>query len=57
MNCTKMKTENGCAIAGRISLAPQEEHLRLYELLGDAVLFWGDDAVDAYQQAISPQKV
>jgi class 3 adenylate cyclase/tetratricopeptide (TPR) repeat protein len=34
-----------------IDLAPEEEHLRLYEQLGDCVV-WGDTAVDAYRQAL-----
>lgn len=33
-----------------IRLAPAEDHLRLYELLGDVMQF-GDDAVDGYWQA------
>ena len=34
-----------------IDLAPEEEHLRLYERLGDALL-QGDTAVDAYRKAV-----
>jgi hypothetical protein len=34
-----------------LELAAEEEHLRLYELLGDAVL-QGDTAVDAYRKAV-----
>jgi class 3 adenylate cyclase/tetratricopeptide (TPR) repeat protein len=34
-----------------IELAAEEEHLRLYELLGDALL-QGDTAIDAYRKAI-----
>ena len=35
-----------------IDLAPQEEHLRLYEQLGDCVV-WGNTAVDAYREALA----
>ncbi len=35
-----------------IELAPQEEHLRLYERLGDALL-QGHTAVDAYRKAVA----
>lgn len=34
-----------------IALAPQSEHLRLYEVMGDS-LVWGDDVVDAYHSAV-----
>jgi class 3 adenylate cyclase/tetratricopeptide (TPR) repeat protein len=37
-----------------LELAPAEEHLRLYEALGDATAFWGSQtAVDAYRRAIA----
>ena len=38
-----------------IELAAEEEHVRLYERLGDAVLFFGvgDATVDAYRQAVA----
>jgi class 3 adenylate cyclase len=35
-----------------IDLAPREEHLQLYEQLGDCVV-WGNTAVDAYRQALA----
>jgi class 3 adenylate cyclase/tetratricopeptide (TPR) repeat protein len=35
-----------------IDLAPHEEHLQLYEQLGDCVV-WGTTAVDAYRQALA----
>src|SRR5262249_52301402 len=35
-----------------IGLAPQEEHLQLYEQLGDCAIF-GDTAVEGYQHAVN----
>lgn len=35
-----------------IDLAPQEEHLLLYEQLGDCVV-WGNTAIEAYRQALA----
>jgi class 3 adenylate cyclase/tetratricopeptide (TPR) repeat protein len=35
-----------------IDLAPQEEHLQLYEQLGDCVV-WGNTAIEAYRQALT----
>lgn len=36
-----------------IDLAPAEEHLRLYELLGDALIIWGESVIDAYRKALA----
>ena len=40
-------------VQSAIELAPEGQHLRLYERLGDVVLFVGDAAVDAYRQAVA----
>ncbi len=45
-------TEAHAYLQSAIELAPEEEHLRLYERLGDALL-QGHTAVDAYRQAVA----
>ncbi len=45
-------TEANAYMQSAIELAPEEEHLRLYERLGDALL-QGHTAVDAYRQAVA----
>jgi len=36
-----------------IDLAPEEERLRLYERLGDALIGWSDTVADAYRKALA----